>query len=79
MAGVLSGNVCVYGVGGPVGSMVARALQDDYTLRLTDLHDVDDILAQNKPQSKGAPLPEKPVSPNECFGFASRCGACFPG
>ncbi|MDP6042118.1 MAG: NAD-dependent epimerase/dehydratase family protein [Candidatus Latescibacteria bacterium] len=65
MAGVLSGNVCVYGAGGPVGAMVARALQDDYTLRLTDLHDVDDILAQNKPQSKGAPLPEKPVSPNE--------------
>ena len=65
MAGLTAGKVCVFGAGGPVGAMVARALKDDYTLRLTDLKHVDQILAEGKPQSKGAPLPEKPEAPHE--------------
>lgn len=65
MAGIHSGKVCVYGAGGPVGAMVALALQDDYELRLTDLKDVHDIIAEDKPQSKHAPLPKVPQAPHE--------------
>lgn len=65
MPAVRSGKVCVFGAGGPVGAMVAKALQKDYVLRLTDLKDVKTILAENKPQSKFAPMPEIPESPHE--------------
>ena len=65
MPALTSGKVCVFGAGGPVGAMVAQALKNDYQLRLTDLRDVKDILAENKPQSKGAPLPEVPAPPHE--------------
>jgi len=65
MPGLQSGKVCVFGAGGPVGAMVARALGNNYTLRLTDLKDVEEILKEGRPQSKGAPLPEKPPPPHE--------------
>ena len=65
MAAVKSGKVCVFGAGGPVGAMVAQALDAEYTLRLTDLRDVRDILKENKPQSKFAPLPKVPQAPHE--------------
>ena len=65
MPGLTSGKVCVFGAGGPVGAMVAQALDDDYILRLTDLRDVQDLLAENKPQSKFAPLPQVPKAPHE--------------
>lgn len=64
MPAVNSGKVCVFGAGGPVGAMVFRALKDEYHVRLTDLRDVHEVLAQNKPQSKGAPLPEVPEAPH---------------
>jgi nucleoside-diphosphate-sugar epimerase len=64
MAAVASGNVCVFGAGGPVGAMVAHALRETYTLRLTDLKDVSEILKENKPQSRFAPLPEVPEAPH---------------
>lgn len=65
MPALKSGKVCVYGAGGPVGAMVAHALKDTYTLRLTDLRDVQEIVAENKPQSKFAPLPQVPKAPHE--------------
>lgn len=65
MPAIKSGNVCIFGAGGPVGAMAARALEADYTLRLTDIFDVHDIIAQNKPQSVGAPLPQVPEPPHE--------------
>lgn len=65
MAAITSGKVCVFGAGGPVGAMVARALEKDYTLRLTDLRDVQDIVQENKPQSEFAPLPKIPQAPHE--------------
>jgi nucleoside-diphosphate-sugar epimerase len=44
--------------------MVAQALKQDYILRLTDLRDVDEILRENEPQSKNAPLPQPPEAPH---------------
>ena len=65
MAAIMSGNVCIFGAGGPVGAMAARALAQDYTLRLTDLRDIEDILAENTPQSQYAPLPARPAPPHQ--------------
>lgn len=65
MAAVTAGKVCIFGAGGPVGAMAAQALGQDYALRLTDLHHVTDILAANKPQSDGAPMPVVPKAPHE--------------
>lgn len=65
MAAVKNGKVCVFGAGGPVGAMVAQALDQDYELLLTDLKDVNDIIAENKPQSVGAPLPKVPKEPHQ--------------
>src|SRR5205807_3063369 len=50
--------VAIFGAGGPVGAAAERALRDHYTLRLTDLRPIAEIVAENKPQSPGAPLPE---------------------
>lgn len=65
MPALKEGKVCIFGAGGPVGAMATRALEKDYTLRLTDLYDVHDILAKNQPQSAGAPLPQIPRPPHE--------------
>jgi nucleoside-diphosphate-sugar epimerase len=65
MPALNTGKVCIFGAGGPVGAMAARALKQDYTLRLTDLRPINDILAENKPQSEGAPMPETPQPPHE--------------
>jgi nucleoside-diphosphate-sugar epimerase len=62
--GLASGKVCIFGAGGPVGAAAQAALQDDYTLRLTDILDVKDIDSA-EPQSKGAPLPTLPQPPHE--------------
>ena len=58
-------SVTIYGAGGPVGAMAARALQDHYTLRLTDVRPVEEILKEGKPQSPGAHLPEAPAPPHD--------------
>jgi nucleoside-diphosphate-sugar epimerase len=60
-----TGRVCVFGSGGPVGAAAQAALQGDYTLRLTDIRDVQDIVDEGEPQSTGAPLPAIPVPPHE--------------
>ncbi len=65
MPELLSGKVCIFGAGGPVGAMAARSLEKEYTLRLTDLRNIDDILSENKPQSSHAPMPRVPSPPHE--------------
>ena len=55
------GKLCIFGAGGPVGTSATRALQNDYTLRLTDLRAVEEI----EEQSKYAPKPEPPEPPHE--------------
>lgn len=67
MGAVESGNVAIFGAGGPVGAAAARALRDRYTLRLTDLQPIAELAAQGKPQSPGAPVPEFLAPPHECL------------
>ena len=55
MPPVLEGKVAIFGAGGPVGVVAARALQDRYTLRVTDVRPLSQITT---PQSPGAPLPQ---------------------
>jgi len=65
MPGIDMGKVCIFGAGGPVGASATQALKGDYILRLTDLRDIHDIQAENKPQSKFAPMPVVPEPPHE--------------
>jgi nucleoside-diphosphate-sugar epimerase len=65
MPPVESGKIAIFGAGGPVGAAAARALRDHYTLRLTDLRPIEEIAAEAKPQSPGAPLPDALGAPHE--------------
>jgi nucleoside-diphosphate-sugar epimerase len=65
MPPVMGGRVAIFGAGGPVGVMAARALQEQYTLRLTDVRPLAEIAAAGKAQSPGAPMPEVPPPPHE--------------
>ncbi len=56
--------VVVFGAGGPLGSAVAEILAPHYTLRLTDVKPVEELM-QIKPQGPGAPLPVPPQPPHE--------------
>lgn len=49
--------VVIFGAGGPLGATTAQALAAAYQLRLTDRRSLAEIVAEGKPQSKGAPLP----------------------
>lgn len=62
MPAVLSGNVAIFGAGGPVGVAATHFLRDHYILRLTDVRDLATI---TEPQSPGAPLPEVLPPPHE--------------
>ena len=64
-AGAPIRRVVIFGAGGPLASATAEALVRDHTLRLTDLRTLDSIIAENKPQSTGAPLPKIPEPPHE--------------
>ena len=66
MAAITEGNIAIFGAGGPVGAAAARALRDHYPLRLTDVRPIAEIIAEGKPQSPGAPLPELLPAPHEC-------------
>lgn len=66
MPSVMTGKVCIFGAGGPVGAAAAKALKDHYELRLTDLRPISEIAREGKPQSPGAPLPEVLGAPHEC-------------
>ncbi len=65
MPPVHEGTIAIFGAGGPVGAMAARALRDKYTLRLTDVRPIAEIAAEAQPQSPGAPLPEVLPPPHE--------------
>jgi nucleoside-diphosphate-sugar epimerase len=65
MPPITEGRVAIFGAGGPVGAAAARALRDHYTLRLTDVRPIAAIVAEGKPQSRGAPLPEVLPAPHE--------------
>ena len=58
-------SVVLYGAGGPLAAETARVMQTTYTLRQTDIRSVADILAANKPQSTGAPLPPHLPPPHD--------------
>ena len=57
--------VVIFGAGGPLASATTETLARDHTLRLTDVRSLDSIIAENKPQSTGAPLPKILESPHE--------------
>jgi nucleoside-diphosphate-sugar epimerase len=57
--------VVIFGSGGPVASALAQELAPHYTLRQTDLRPLADIVAENNPQSPGAPLPLLLEAPHE--------------
>ncbi len=57
--------VVIFGAGGPLASATTEALVRDHTLRLTDLRPLERIVAENKPQSTGAPLPRILEPPHE--------------
>lgn len=59
--------VVIFGAGGPLAAVTARLLAPSYTLRLTDLRRLADIVAEGKPQSVGAPLPAVLPAPHEAF------------
>jgi len=58
-------NVVIYGAGGPVGAAAILACRDHHTLRVTDVRAIADIVAEDKPQSPGAPLPPLLNPPHE--------------
>src|ERR1041385_770999 len=66
MPPIMTGKVAIFGAGGPVAAAAAAALQEHYTLRLTDVRPLAEIAAEGKPQSPGAPLPAVLPPPHEC-------------
>lgn len=58
-------NVVIFGAGGPLAAVTAKELATAYRLRLTDLRPLQEIVAEGKPQSVGAPLPEVLPPPHE--------------
>jgi hypothetical protein len=65
MPPVLEGRVALFGAGGPVAACAAVALRPHYTLRLSDVRPLPEIIREGRPQSPGAPLPELPLPPHE--------------
>ena len=64
MATVSSGNVVLFGAGGPVGASTITSLKDHYTLRVTDLRAMEEV-AVSPPQNPRAPIPEVLGAPHE--------------
>jgi nucleoside-diphosphate-sugar epimerase len=58
-------NVVIFGAGGPLAAVTAQALAPSYRLRLTDVRPIEEIAAEAKPQSNGAPLPVPLGAPHE--------------
>ena len=65
IAGGAARRVVVYGAGGPLAAITTEALVRDHVLRLTDVRPLADIVADNKPQSPGAPMPRVLEAPHE--------------
>lgn len=57
--------VVIFGAGGPLAAITTEALARDHILRLTDKRPLADIVARNRPQMPGAPLPRVLESPHE--------------
>ena len=57
--------VVIFGAGGPLAAISARALERDHVLRLCDKRPLAEIVAEGKPQSRGAPLPRVLEPPHE--------------
>jgi nucleoside-diphosphate-sugar epimerase len=57
--------VVIFGAGGPLAAISARALERDHVLRLCDKRPLAEIVADGKPQSRGAPLPRLLGPPHE--------------
>lgn len=58
-------HVVVFGAGGPIGAAFAASAAGDHVLRLADLRPLADIVAANKPQGPGAPVPRLFDPPHE--------------
>jgi nucleoside-diphosphate-sugar epimerase len=57
--------VVIYGAGGPLAAVTARALAPNYVLRLADIRSIEAIHAAGQRQSPNAPLPEPLPPPHE--------------
>jgi nucleoside-diphosphate-sugar epimerase len=57
--------VVIFGAGGPLAAITARALEQDHVLRLCDLRPLTEIIAHGQPQSRGAPVPRLLGPPHE--------------
>ncbi|HEV8634937.1 MAG TPA: NAD-dependent epimerase/dehydratase family protein [Chloroflexota bacterium] len=57
--------VVIFGAGGPLAAITAPALARDHVLRLADKRPLADIVAEGKPQSRGAPVPRLLEPPHE--------------
>jgi nucleoside-diphosphate-sugar epimerase len=64
-AGCAPRKIVLYGAGGPLGAVTTEALSHDHILRLTDVRPIAEIVAENKPQSLGAPFPRVLGPPHE--------------
>jgi len=57
--------VVIFGAGGPLAAISARALEADHVLRLCDRRPLAEIVAERRPQSRGAPVPRLLPPPHE--------------
>jgi nucleoside-diphosphate-sugar epimerase len=57
--------VVIFGAGGPLAAISAGALARDHVLRLCDKRPLSEIVADAKPQSRGAPVPQLLGPPHE--------------
>jgi len=59
--------VVIFGAGGPLAAISAGALERDHVLRLCDKRPLAEIVAEGKPQSRGAPVPQLLEAPHEIW------------
>jgi nucleoside-diphosphate-sugar epimerase len=57
--------VVIFGAGGPLAAVTAQALERDHILRLADKRPLAEIVAEGRPQSRGAPFPRVLGPPHE--------------
>jgi nucleoside-diphosphate-sugar epimerase len=57
--------VVIFGAGGPLAAISAQVLERDHVLRLCDRRPLAEIVAESRPQSRGAPVPRLLGQPHE--------------
>jgi len=57
--------VVIFGAGGPIGASTARAMRNDYQLRLCDLRSIEDIRADQDGRRQGRPVTPHLPAPHE--------------